>query len=69
MNKISNAKTFIIIICITTFTLSYMACNSEPGMMQEGRWTRFMINLNWEQIIISIGFGFLLGFLVFRKKK
>ena len=46
-----------------------MACNSEPGMMQEGRWTRFMINLNWEQIIISIGFGFLLGFLVFRKKK
>jgi len=69
MYKIRNGKTITIIICITIFTGIYMACNNGPGMMHEGRWTTYITNLDWEQIIIGIGLGFLLGYFVFRKKK
>jgi Na+/H+-dicarboxylate symporter len=69
MFKINKTNTILIIICVAVFIGIYMACNSGQGMMHGGRWTTFIINLNWEQIIIGIGLGFLLGYFIFRKKK
>jgi len=62
-------KTITIIICITTLAGIYMACNNGHIMMHDGRWTTFIENLNWAQILISSGFGFLLGYFVCKRKK
>ena len=45
------------------------ACNTGQGMMHEGTGQMYMGNWNWIQILIGSVIGFLIGYLVARRRK
>jgi hypothetical protein len=51
------------------FAAVIVACDTEQGMMHGGDRSMYMGNWNWIQILISLCLGFLLGYLVFRRKR
>lgn len=60
---------------LNTLTLSFImfmeitvACDPNQEMMN-GNGYATMNSWNWLQILVSLGIGFLIGFLVFRRKK
>jgi ElaB/YqjD/DUF883 family membrane-anchored ribosome-binding protein len=65
--RISTAikTTFIFIMFVATT----VACNTQEGMMHEGTDSMYMGNWNWVQILIGIVIGFILGYLVARRRK
>ena len=60
---IKTALYFIMLIAIM------VACDTQQEMMNEGGRSMNLGNLHWGQILISLGKGFLLGFLVARRRK
>jgi hypothetical protein len=46
-----------------------VACDTQQVMMHEGGRSMDLGNLHWAQILISLGKGFLLGYLVARRKR
>ncbi len=61
----------ISVTCFIFFSVLVSACDNTQGMMQ-GRGnggSMDMGNWNWLQILISLGIGFLLGYLVARRKR
>lgn len=75
MKKITNrgksGLRIISVICFIGFSVLVAACDNTQGMMQGrgiGR-SMDMGNWNWLQILISLGIGFLLGYLVARRKR
>jgi len=57
---------------LITFAAIIAACDTEQGMMNGGGRSMNMGNWNWVPILISLGLGlligFLLGYLVARRK-
>jgi thiamine transporter ThiT len=51
----------------------FASCNNGQGMMYDNNSSMGMYNWNWVQFIIGIGIGlligFIVGFLIFNKKK
>jgi len=62
VKKITTVLYFIGVVAM------FVACDNQHGMMNGSGMSMGMDNWNWLQILLSIGFGFFLGFLVFRKK-
>jgi hypothetical protein len=60
---IKTALYFIMLIAIM------VACDTQQEMMHEGGRSMNLGNLHWVQILISLGKGFLLGFLVARRRR
>ena len=60
---IKAALYFIVFAAIT------VACDTEQGMMHGSGGSMDMGNWNWVQILISLGVGFLLGYLVARRRR
>ena len=50
------------------FILLISGCDTNGGMMH-GYGSTSMYHWNWGSVIIALGVGFFIGFLVFRKKK
>ena len=46
-----------------------VACDTQQGMMHRSDWSMNTGNWNWVPILISLGIGFLLGYLVARRKR
>ncbi len=62
-------KTLIIMALYSImFIVISASCDSNQGMMQ-GNGTTTMNGWNWSQLLIGVGIGILIGFLIFRKKK
>ena len=51
------------------FAAIIVACDTQQGMMHGSGGSMDMGNWNWVQILISLGVGFLLGYLVARRRK
>ena len=51
------------------FAVLIVACDTEHGMMHGDGWSMDMGTWNWVPILISLVIGFLLGYLVARKRK
>ena len=51
------------------FAVIIVACDTEQGMMHGDGGSMDMGNWNWVPILISLVIGFLLGYLVARKRK
>jgi hypothetical protein len=51
------------------FAAIMAACDTEQGMMHGGGWSMNMGNWNWAPILISLVIGFLLGYLVARRRR
>lgn len=66
-------KTITTVLLFTAFAIVFASCNTGQGMMHENSGSMGMYNWNWGQFIIGIGIGlligFLLGVLIFNKKK
>jgi len=60
---IKTAFYFIVFVAITE------ACNTGQGMMHGGGRSMDMGSWNWVPILISLVIGFLLGYLVARRRK
>ena len=56
-------------LCFIAFAAVLVACDTEQGMMHGGGRSMDMGNWNWVPILISLVIGFLLGYLVARKRK
>lgn len=60
------------LIAMTLYFIMFMgitvACGTNQGMM-DGNGYATMNSWNWLQILVSLGIGFFIGFLVFRRKK
>lgn len=75
-NKIMNTRrivrTIATILCFIAPLVIIVACDNEQGMMP-GSSMAVMTNWNWGQIIIGLGIGILIGFLLglvfIRRKK
>jgi hypothetical protein len=61
-------KIIIASIYITMFTAIIVSCETNRGMMQ-GNGSVNMNSWNWGQILIGLGIGFLLCYLIIRKKR
>lgn len=61
--KIKSALYFIAALSVL------VACDSGQGMMHGGGWSMYTGNWIWLQIMICLAVGFLLGYLVARRKK
>jgi len=51
------------------FAIIIVACDTEQGMMHGGGRSMDMGSWNWVPILISLVIGFLLGYLVARRRK
>jgi hypothetical protein len=51
------------------FAAIIVACDTEQGMMHGGGRSMDIGNWNWLPILISLGIGFLLGYLVARRRR
>jgi hypothetical protein len=63
-------RTVLYIIAIAVIIVAFMLLGGGPwmtGMMHRGR-SMGTVQLNWVQILISLGIGFLLGLLASRRK-
>ena len=70
MRKISNQTllyTVAILVIVVIFLL--MGGSHWAGGMMHGNRSMSMDNLNWLQILISLGIGFVLGLLYSRRKR
>ena len=56
-------------LCFIVFAAITVACDTEQGMMHGSGGSMDMGNWNWVQILISLGVGFLLGYLVARRRR
>ena len=56
-------------LCFIAFAAITVACDTEQGMMHGSGGSMDMGNWNWVQILISLGVGFLLGYLVARRRR
>ncbi|HZL08591.1 MAG TPA: LPXTG cell wall anchor domain-containing protein [Prolixibacteraceae bacterium] len=60
------------VFCLVAFMVVLMACDSGHGMIRENG-SMTMNNSNWSLIMIGLGFGLLIGLLIwlvaFRKKE
>ena len=54
---------------LIAFAAITVACDTEQGMMYGSGGSMDMGNWNWVQILIGIVIGFLLGYLVARRRK
>ena len=68
MNPERIRKLIAATICFIMFTATIVSCETNRGMMQ-GNGSVNMNNWNWGQILIGLGIGFLLCFLIIRKKR
>jgi len=59
-----------IILSLYFFAIVFiiMSCGMGQGMMNDG-WSISMINWNWTPILIVIGLGLIISWLIFRSKK
>jgi len=63
---ITTIKTALYFIAFASLTV---ACDTGQGMMHGGNNSMNMGNWNWPLILISLGIGFLIGYLVARRRK
>jgi flagellar biosynthesis protein FliR len=57
------------VLSFIAFATVMVACDTEQGMMHGGGQSMNMGNWNWVQILIGMIIGFLLGYLVARRRK
>jgi hypothetical protein len=68
--RIQTNTTVIYIIVFVVIIVAFLLLGGGPwmkGILHGGRSMR-IANLNWAQILVSLGLGFLLGLLVARRK-
>jgi len=67
---VTTNKTALYVIAIVVIIVSFLLLGGGPwmtGMMHRGS-SMGTVHLNWVQILISLGLGFLLGLLASRRK-
>lgn len=67
---VTGNRTALYIIAVVIIIVAFLLLGGGPwltGMMHRGR-SLGTIQLNWVQILISLGIGFLLGYLASRRK-
>jgi hypothetical protein len=63
-------QTAVYLIAVVVVIVAFLLLGGGTwmrGMMHEGR-SVSTVYLNWPQILVSLGIGFLLGWLVFRRR-
>ena len=63
-------KTLTYVVALLVIVVAFLLLGGGPwmtGMMHRGR-SMGTVHLNWVQILISLGIGFLLGLLASRRK-
>jgi hypothetical protein len=66
----SSNRTVAYVIAIAVIIIAFLLLGGGPwmrGMMHGGR-SMGITHLNWTQILIGFGLGFLLGYVIFRRK-
>jgi hypothetical protein len=63
------AGTIKVVLYLIMFTFALTACDNGQGMMYGGGRSMYMGNWNWVLILIGIIIGFLLGYLVARRRR
>jgi hypothetical protein len=67
---VTSNRTALYIIAVVVIIVAFLLLGGGPwmtGMMHRGR-SMGTVHLNWVQILISLGLGFLLGLLASRRK-
>lgn len=57
------------ILSFILFAAVLVACDNQQVMMNGGGGSSYMGNWNWPGILISLAIGFLIGYLVARRRK
>jgi len=68
--RVTTNRTAIFLIALVVIIVAFLLLGGGPwikGMMHEGH-SMNMVHLNWTQILISVGIGFLLGLVVGKRK-
>jgi hypothetical protein len=68
--RITNNKTALYLIAIVVIIVAFLLLGGGPwvGGMMHGSRSMDISHLNWAQILISLGLGFLLGLVVSNRK-
>jgi hypothetical protein len=65
-----NTRILYYVIAFAVIVIAFLLLGGEPWIkgLGHGKGSMGMTNLRWGQILISLGLGFLLGWLASRKK-
>jgi hypothetical protein len=68
--RITSNSTALYLIAIVVIIVAFLLLGGGPWIkgMIHGRGSIGMAHLNWAQILVSLGLGFLLGLIVSRRK-
>ena len=69
MKTVRISATVKTVLFFIAFSAIIVACDTEQGMMHGDGGSMDMGSWNWAPILISLVIGFLLGYLVARKRK
>ena len=70
MTTRSETRTIFYVVATAVVVIAFLLLGGVPWLqgMGHGNGSMRMINLHWGQIVISLGLGFMLGWIYFRRK-
>ena len=70
MTTRSETRTIFYVVAIAVVVIAFLLLGGVPWLqgMGHGNGSMRMTTLHWGQIVISLGLGFLLGWIYFRRK-
>jgi hypothetical protein len=70
MTTRSESRTIFYVVAIAVVVIAFLLLGGVPWLhgLGHGNGPMRMTNMHWGQIVISLGLGFLLGWIYFRRK-